>query len=97
MQMALVALKKPAENTTDKIPEGNWLDLMQKCRPLKKTTKDVEMLSETVWLIRLETALPVFGGLVAAAEEHEVPYRVHFLDEDAKWIGTWKSSIPSPE
>jgi len=97
MQMVLFALKKADEDSTDKDAKSPWLSLTGNYTFPQETTEGVEKLAETVWLIHLETAMPAFCGLVAAADYWDVPYRVHFFEENREWIGTWEPTTPSPE
>ncbi len=54
-----------------------------------ETTWDIGVGS---WLIDLNSALPVFCGLVQAAERAKIPYRVHFFHEPPIWIESSKIS-----
>ena len=42
------------------------------------------------WLIDLSSALPVFCGLVHAAERAKTPYKVHFFPDPPIWIESSK-------
>jgi hypothetical protein len=96
MKLALIALKRPDVKIAAAKENGDWASLTSNNPLPKSTTTGIEVLSEGVFLIQLETALPTFGGLVAAAQKWGVPYRVHFFEEESQWIGTWESTL-SPE
>lgn len=47
--------------------------------------EDLEVLGEYVWLLKLETHLPILGRLVAIAEFYGISYKVAYLDDELRW------------
>ena len=88
MHSILFVLKKPDED--DREAKGNWTTLWQRHQSLVRPTTGVVQLGEFCWLIQADIALPTFCGLVAAAHEWQVPYRILYFDEPPQWFGSWK-------
>ena len=60
-------------------------DVNELCN-ITENAKGVERLSESAWLIPLESGLPVLSRLVLYSEEHSLECRTLLLVEEPIWL-----------
>jgi hypothetical protein len=66
----------------------HWRQLAEFYADKTKSKPGIERLAENVWLIPLDSELPLFGTLVHGVREHHLKCRTLFLDESAQWVSS---------
>ena len=84
MHSALLVIEKPDLSNPEK--EKAWTDLKKALSGILATYERIEMLSENVLMIPMQSALPTFGDLIHAAQGKELSYRVLFFDQEPQWV-----------
>ena len=80
MTYALVAVQYPTQNPS-MTEDDNWLKFLNASENGLKKAQSSEILAQNLWLLNLETDMPVLSLLVAQAERHGFPCRTLFLDQ----------------
>lgn len=67
--------------------DGNKLDhFFARAKAAASQGKNVEQLSEIVWLVNLETDFPVFARFLAAADALKLSYKTLLFHDEVQWL-----------
>ena len=85
MKTALLIVEYP-ETSSPAEDKRRWLEILEYIQKAAKPTADTKKLSQGVWLIPLASGLPFLGSMTLLSQEHGIPMRVLFLEEEQAWI-----------
>ncbi len=85
MKTALVILEFPYGPDRDD-DQKTFHALSDAADKRAKSTRGIERLSQTVWLIDVASGLAFLTWLLASSEHHKIPSRTALLEETPAWI-----------
>ena len=92
MHSALLVVEKPDFAMPGKTEA--WMGLIKSAASESDKCKDIQMLSETVLLIQLQSGFSALAVLVAKCREADIVCRVLFLEREPEWITSSERLLP---
>jgi len=90
----LIVIEKP-ETRGQLNDRQNWLGFEHRVQGIAGQYKSIERLSENVFLIPLNSALPSLEEVLEAAATQKLAYRILLLEEPLEWNYSSSRSHPS--
>jgi len=90
----IIQVSIPAKNAATDAAADNWTEfqknlsnaILWRVLPNKETGETKHRLSENVWMIPLNTGLPIAGELIQAAKHFRIECRFLILPDSPAWV-----------